>query len=587
MDPVFEIKARLPIEELVASYCQLKKKGRGFVALCPFHNDTRPSMTVSPDKGIAYCFACNSGGDIFSFYQKIENVDFRQALIDLAERTGVKLETTIPVERTDKDEKERARACLVAAAAFYQKQFTACTKATEYLAQRGIEQAIIDTFQIGYAPDSFSDTYQHLLKEGFSRNEILLAGLGVQKDLAEGKIYDRFRNRIMFPILDQRGDIVGFGGRTIGEDDAKYINSSEGPLYNKSTVLYGLSYARDAIRESKKVILVEGYFDVIACHRVGVQNVVAASGTALTQQHVKILKRYADTVILSLDQDRAGQDASQRAFCLCKAEGMNVTTITLPHKDPDETACAEPVVLQKLLQDGGVSYFDSVLQELQALDLSSAQGKHEGMQRVLPLLQAMTSSVEREHEMQRAAMALGTTPVAFQEDLERFENAVQVPSSPPVQDSSVHEEQKSSPFSCVEITLGLFLLYPAQRAYLKEMIEPEEEFASALFTALQNAPETEQITVDILDLPEELRERAAILQMFCEHHGFTDWSESVAQREIRHNVQQANRELVRKKQRAISRQLLQAGKEGKTAETEQLMMQYQQVLKLAKMTSIS
>jgi len=585
IDPVNDIKARLPIEELVGQYCQLKKKGRNFVSLCPFHNDTRPSLQISPDKGIAYCFACQTGGDIFSFYQSIEGVDFRQALSDLAERTGVTIEKMAPASIVEKDEKERARSCLESAIMFYQEQLKENKKAQEYITKRAIPPAVIEEFQIGYAPDSFSDTYQHLLKKGFSRKEILTAGLGVQKELKEEKIYDRFRNRIMFPIHDQKGDIVGFGGRTIGEDDAKYINAAEGPLYNKSRILYGLNRAKEAVRETKKIVLVEGYFDVIACHLSGVTNVAAVSGTALTDQHAKILKRYAETVVLCLDQDQAGREAAERAFKLCAKEGMQVHVVKLEQKDPDETMRQDPAILKKILTEGSIPYMDHVLADIASMDLTQAENKRKGLERLMPLLDALATSVEKEHELNRAAGALGTTEAALKEDLARFEQQSVMPIPEKAAEAVADKERKSDIFSRMEIALGLFLLYPRERSYMEELIPPKEGFAVALFESLKNAPDEEKLTLDMLDLPEEYCERTAILLLYCEHHAFTDWSQSTAQREVHANCVRANRETLRTVQREISVKLLQAQREGKTSETTKLMNQYQQVLKLAKMTS--
>ena len=582
MDPATEIKARLSIDELVGQYRQLTKKGRHFVCLCPFHNDTHPSMLVSPDKGIAYCFACNSGGDIFSFYQQIEGVDFRQALMDLAERTGV----TIDVAQTPvihKDEKENVRACLENARQFFQDQMRASQKARAYLEQRKIPEALIEAFGLGYAPDSFSQTYEHLLKSGYSRKEIMAAGMGVQKDLREEKIYDRFRNRIMFPIADHQGRLVGFGGRTLGEDDAKYINSAEGILYSKSAVLYGLDSARETIREKRTTILVEGYFDVIGCHRVGITNVVAVSGTALTEQHVKLLKRTADTLVLCLDQDQAGRDASERAFRLCAAEGMNVRSVVLPFKDPDEAATKDPDLLRQLLNAGAVPYFDTVLKEIAAGDVGSAAGKRVAMERIVPLLQAIASSVEREHELKRAAEALATTPTALQEDMERFSLQMTRPQAAVTEEQGAH--RKSETFLPIDIALGIIVLHPQLRASLFELIPPEEGFSLVLFEAIRDLPQDALLSLEALPLPPEYMERAAILLLFCEHHGFREWSQSVAVRELRHNCQRANRDFLKQKQNEISQQLLLANKEGKTAEAQQLSNQYQQLLKLAKMAA--
>ena len=582
MDPVEDIKARLPIEELVGQYRALQKKGRNFVCLCPFHNDTHPSMVVSPDKGIAYCFACNSGGDIFSFYQRIESVDFRQALHDLAERTGVELPRQSEAAVVPKDEKERLRSCLQAAEKFFREQLASSTAAREYLAKRLIPVEQIEEFGIGYAPDSFSATYEHLLREGFSKSEILAVGLGVQKDLAQGKIYDRFRNRITFPIHDQQGRIAGFGGRTIGDDDAKYINSSEGPLYRKSEILFGLHRAKDAIRETGNVVMVEGYFDLLACHRVGVRNAVAVSGTALTEQHVRILKRSCPAVVLCLDQDRAGRDASERAYHLCSAEGMSVHAVVLQHKDPDEAANANPEGLKSALTEGSVPFLSLVLADMRARGIALPDEKREAAQRLLPLIRALPMAVEREHYLREAAVVLGTTETALREDMERVSH---VPIRPLQKQPEAESPLSSLPgFSHVEVALGLFLLYPQHRSFLGELIEPEEGFTLRLYRALKAVPEGESVSAETVDLPQEDRERAAILQLFCEEHEFGRWSENLARREIRKNCAQANRAVLRQKQAEIKTKLLDAHRAGRSAEEQQLSTQYQQLLKLSQMT---
>ncbi len=573
MDPTLEIKAKLPIEELVGQYCQLKKKGRGFVCVCPFHQDKHPSMQVSPDKGIAYCFACSSGGDIFSFYQKIEGVDFRQALKDLGEKTGVKVEglrTDTPVQ---KDHKVRIRECLAAAQTFFRENLRTHQSAIGYLESRKIPSDQIAEFGLGVAPDSFSDTYQHLLKSGFSRKEIVDASLGIQKELSDEKIYDRFRNRLMFPIFDGNGEIVGFGGRTLAEDDAKYINSGETPIYNKSTVLYGLSLAKEHIREAKKVVLVEGYFDVLACHRIGIKHTVAVSGTALTEQHVKILKRYAETVVLCLDQDRAGEQAAERAFLLCAEQELNVHAVTLDQKDPADAASADPDGLKAILETGGIPYIELVIQNISSGDLASTEGKREALKILLPLLEAVSSSVERGHYIGKIAGLLSTTETELKEDMAQLKNSVPTP----VMNQPQSQDQKVESFSSTEIVLGIFLLFPTLSSYLQELIEPEDPFCNALYVAIKATPQSP-------DISEEFSERASILMLYCEHHAFTDWSESTAVREIQKNCMKSNSDLLRTKQLDIAKKLQMARQEGNEAEESKLNLQYSQVLKLAKMT---
>ncbi len=582
MDPVFEIKARLSIEDLVGSYCQLQKKGRNFVCVCPFHNDTHPSFLVSPDKGIAYCFACQSGGDIFSFYQKIEGVDFVQALKDLAERTGVELPKHQELQSIPKDEKERLRDCLEKAKEFYRASLAASPKALEYIQKRFVTPELLAQFELGFAPDSFTATYDHLLKAGFSRSEIIAAGLGVQRELSENKIYDRFRNRLMFPIHDVQGKIIGFGGRTLGDDDAKYLNTSDGPLYHKSQVLFGLHHAKEALREAGRAILVEGYFDVLACHRIGIRNVVAVSGTALTEQHAKMLHRSVESVTLCLDQDRAGKDAAERAFHILSREGLHVSAVRLSDKDPDETANKEPDVLRDLLMSGGIPYINLVLEELREGDVTSVEGKRQALERIIPLLQSLGTSMERSHYIAQTAAVLRTTEKSLEEDLSRMTS--KTPDRPAKQGV---ESEKPSPFSCTEISLGLFLLYPQFTGFLRELIAPEDPFCAALYQCLSSLPEgRERLTPeDFAALTPEHRERAGILQLFCEHHGFTNWSDEFARREVRAHARRANHDLIRERQKTIATALLQAQQSGKTMEMERLMIQYQEVIKLAKMAS--
>ncbi|MDA1208469.1 MAG: DNA primase [bacterium] len=584
MDPVTEIKARLPIDELVGGYCQLKKKGRNFVCVCPFHNDTRPSFLVSPDKGIAYCFACQTGGDVFSFYQAIEGVDFRQAVKDLADRVGIVV-ADAPSTAIKKDEKDRLRDCLTAALKFYQNTLKQTPVAMEYIAKRLVPEDQVTGFGLGMAPNSFSATYEHLLKEGFSRSEILAAGLGVQKDLQEAKIYDRFRNRLMFPIFDHQGNIVGFGGRTLGEDDAKYINNAEGPLYNKSSILYGLEKAKDTMREAKAVVMVEGYFDVLACHRVGVENVVAVSGTALTEQHVKILKRMCEKVILCLDQDQAGKDAARRAFLLCSEEGIHVHVVALPYKDPDETAAKDPALLKKLLENGGLPYLDAVLEHIKSFDTNSVEGKRDAMKILYPLMESIPTSVEREHYFTKAAGVLQTSETALKEDLERLQQKQIFPTYVEPT-SSERQAEKKKHLSATEVVMGIFLLYPTLRSMIEKLLPPDEGFSAVLYEAIKSAPEDLKLfTAETLGLEGEDAERVGILLLYCENHDMSDWSESTAQRELKKNCTVANRNILQHKQKEIAKELAKAKAEGRFGDEAQLSTKYQEVLKLAKMAT--
>ncbi len=577
MDDVQQIKNRLPIEQLVGGYCQLHKKGRSFVALCPFHNDSKPSLLVSPDKGIAYCFACQSGGDIFSFYQKIEGVDFQTAIRDLAERAGVKLEIKVGVHAPKKDEKDRARECLRAALTFYQDQLKTSAPAREYLDKRAVSQEQIDSFELGVAPDGYTATYDALLKADFSRNEIVSAGLAIQRDLQDQRAYDRFRNRLMFPIHDPQGQLVGFGGRTLGNDDAKYINTSDGILYHKSAVLYAMHKAKETMRETGRAVIVEGYFDVLACHRVGVTNAVATCGTALTDQHCKLLRRYVDKVLLCLDSDRAGQEAMERAFPLLAAEGLHVEAVILPEKDPSEILASDPEQLKTLLTTGPAPYLDVIIHQLQTQDLSDAFEKRQATSRLLRLIRALPSAVERSDYLRKAAGLFQTTESALQQDLQ----AIQTVTVPAPRRQEAVRVSPAELFSSAEIAIGLFCLYPQLRHLLTELIAPQDGLAAALYKGVKEAPaEASILRAEDLGMEKAFTERASVLLLYLEEHNLSEWSESMAAREIKNNCRQANREFLKIKQQEIGRKLVDARMRGEGDEEAALQNQYQEVLKL-------
>ncbi len=583
MDSVSEIKTRLPIEDLVAQYCKIEKKGRSFKALCPFHNDKKPSFLISPDKGIAYCFACQKGGDIFSFYQLIEGVDFPQAIRDLAERTGVELPKQGPVQGPKKDERERMRDCLQAALSFYVKNLAASPETTAYLAKRGMTPEEIRALELGLAPAGFTATYDHLLKDGFSKTEILGCGLAAQKDLADQRPYDRFRERLMIPIRDQQGRLIGFGGRAMRADDpAKYINTSETPLYHKSDVLFGLPEARDAIRQTRRVVLVEGYFDVFACRRVGVQNAVACCGTALTEEHARFLKRHVDQVVLCLDSDRAGKDAAERAFLILAAHDLQVQAVTLPEKDPADLALDQPDLLRQILSDGGVPYIDLVLQEIAALNLADPTVRRAALHRLLPLIQAVSSAVERSRLVARAAAVLGTVETALEQDL-RAANQSPAQRRPA---ADVGPAESHPACTKAELALLLFVLYPQFLHELKELIPPEAGLGAALYTKLQEkaaAPGAADVSVDALGLETADLERLKILLLYWEEKGFAGWNDSTAAREIRAHCQRANQEtILSSKLPDIAKRLREATKGGHLAEVEQLKTQVTQAAKLAR-----
>ena len=342
-DPVQEIKDRLSIEDLVGQYVQLKKVGRNLKGLCPFHAEKTPSFIVSPEKQIAYCFGCNKGGDVFTFIQEVEGVDFNDALKLLAERAGVQFESHSVKPQVTGRQKEQMFHMYELTTSFYEKNLFETSdgeKVLKYLSSRGLTDQTIRQFRIGYAPDSFEQTYKYLIGKGFNKQTIVSGGLGITKETTVEKIYDRFRGRLMFPVLDNLGRVVAFGGRALSKDqEPKYLNSPESVIYHKSNILYGFYGAKQKIKEKSEVVIVEGYFDVIASLQAGLINTVAPCGTALASKQLRLLKPFADTVVLAFDMDTAGQEAAKRSYEIAQEFEFNIKVAIMPEgKDPAEYA---------------------------------------------------------------------------------------------------------------------------------------------------------------------------------------------------------------------------------------------------------
>ncbi|MEK7136946.1 MAG: toprim domain-containing protein, partial [Patescibacteria group bacterium] len=364
------------------------------------------------------------------------------------------------------------------------------------------------------------------------------------------------------------GRLLPKASQAEADASAKYINSPDGPLYNKSTALFGLSHAKEGIREQKNIILVEGYFDVLACHKVGVRNVVAVSGTALTEQHALILKRYAPRITLCLDADRAGRDAAERAYLLARKQDITVHVVSIPQgKDPDECALKTPVELKASLESSGEPYLTSVFESMR----TEKTEKREALRRIIPLLQCIPSAVEKEQALREAAGALETSVTALQDDLRRSEE--------PRPLLSTNSKKISEPYSTTELFLGLLLAYPENILLAEKLIEPESASERALQSAIRSLPNTPGATVSPSMLPQEAQERASILLLYCEEH-FGSWSADLAGKELRKLLQKANRDLLHAKQKHLLERIRDARRDGKKVEEEQLLTQYQKVLKL-------
>lgn len=416
MDGEFEsfkeqVRSTANIVEVISGYVPLKKRGQNFWGCCPFHGEKTPSFAVNPAKNMFYCFGCHEGGDIFKFVMKIEDCGFTEALKLLAARYGIAVperhKTAAEIWR--EKQKERINETNATAARFFQACLLKTTYgkgALAYLNGRGINQDIIASFSIGYALNNFTALVSSLGKRGFQPQELVAAGL-VAKGRDE-QLYDKFRNRVMIPIKDGRGKIVGFGGRVLDNSTPKYLNTAETEWFNKRRLLFALDVAYKPIRASKQAIVVEGYMDAISLHAAGISNVVASMGTAFATEQAKLLKRIADEIVFCYDSDSAGRRASVRAVSIARMEGLKVRIAGVPEgKDPDEyvrrygkDAFLEVVAAAKEGIDFQIE--ETILQS----DTSNLAGKVEAVSNILPFLLECKSEIEAAEHMRRLAQRL-------------------------------------------------------------------------------------------------------------------------------------------------------------------------------------
>jgi len=422
--PIDEIKNRLDIVEVIRGYIKLQKAGANYRAVCPFHNEKKPSFFVSPARQIWHCFgSCSEGGDIFKFVMKIEGVEFGDALRTLAQKAGVELKRQDPKIRT---EKQHLYEISELACCFFQKQLeqgSGGKEAKDYLLSRGMNQESIRKWRLGYAPDSWQGLYDFLLSKGHKREEIEKTGLALKSEKT-GKYYDRFRGRIMFPIFDFNSQPVAFGGRVLEsrkhDEIAKYVNSPNTPLYDKSRILYGLNKAGIEIRKKDICVLVEGYLDVIMANQAGFENVVATSGTALTSYQLKILKRYSDNLLTAFDMDVAGDSATKRGIDLAQSQGFSIKIVVMPEgKDPADIVSEDINKWQSLVEHAKSIhdfYFENTLSKF---NKDILEGKKEISKALLPIIKRIPNKIEQSVWVNDLAGTLGVKEEDVLEELEK------------------------------------------------------------------------------------------------------------------------------------------------------------------------
>jgi DNA primase len=419
LSTVDEVKQRIDIVDVVSQYVTLQKSGRYLKGNCPFHNEKTPSFFVFPERQSWHCFgACNTGGDVFSFVMRQEGLDFGEALRLLAERVGVQVERRSP---EDRDARERLYQVNESTCAYFQRQIDepAARAARDYLSKREISPEMIQEFRLGYAPGGKNPLHQYLTEMGYTDQEMLAAGAVVASE--DGNLSDCFRNRLIFPIVDIRGRVTGFGGRVLGDGNPKYLNTPQTTLFDKSGSLYAINLAAPEIRRAERAVLMEGYMDVIAAHQFGYRNVIAAMGTAVTERQIGAIKRLTRNLVLALDADAAGLEAMRRCVDYENLLEAEVRVVLLKGaKDPDEQIRRDPPSWPGLV-DAAVPVLDHIFEAAATdLDFTTAAGKSGFAERLLPVLAGISDDIRRDHYINKLAATAGTNYSSVESALSRL-----------------------------------------------------------------------------------------------------------------------------------------------------------------------
>ncbi|OGG86074.1 DNA primase [Candidatus Kaiserbacteria bacterium RIFOXYB1_FULL_46_14] len=440
-DSVQQIKDRLSIIDVISPYVELHKAGKNFKGKSPFTAEKTPSFHVSSERGMYYCFSSSQGGDMFTFVQKMEGVDFKGALKILADRAGVELVQEDPKKRDRRDTLYNA---IEEATRFFEKKLTDNKNALDYITDRTVTKETIDKWRIGYAPDEWRSLKEYLNQKGFPDDVLIEAGLAKRAEAGK-QPYDVFRDRIMFPIMDPSGRVIAFSGRILKKDtdSPKYVNSPETPLFNKSEALFGYDKAKHGIHKFDFSLIVEGQFDVVLSHQAGYHNAVAVSGTALTNQHLSLLQRLSNRVVLALDSDKAGIAAVKRAAELALSRGIDLKVARIEGgKDPADLVREDPKLLRQSI--GKASHvIEFLLNILKAEAKDPRTYKIKTRDEILPYIVSIDSAIERDHFASIVAEAVGTTIDAIRLELARLEEIARQKKEPVSAPTATNKE--SSP----------------------------------------------------------------------------------------------------------------------------------------------
>lgn len=419
------LRGESDIVAIISEYVALKKNGKNYWGCCPFHSEKTASFSVTPDKGFFYCFGCQAGGNIFNFIMKIENITFFEAVKLLASKMNIPL----PQKEKTKEEliRDKQISLLYKINTTAKDFFFSCLTKTNYgnnakayLKKRGLNDEVIENFKIGFAPDSWDKLSTAFVKRGFTDDDLLKAGLVLERK--QGGVYDRFRNRVIFPIFDERDRVVGFGGRVLDDSLPKYLNSPESLVFNKRQTLFGLNKAYKYIKEANQAIVVEGYMDVIAAHNAGIKNVVASLGTSFTIEHGKKLLKYTDNFIFSYDSDNAGQNATLRALNIVKKIGAKVKILVIPDgKDPDEYIKKHGMNdFNELIKNAKPLLDYQIDKTLNEIDFSGLEGKVAVVVKLVPILAETDNAVEVNLHIATISQKLGIDEASIRSELSKY-----------------------------------------------------------------------------------------------------------------------------------------------------------------------
>ena len=560
--PIQEIKDKIPILDLIQDFVQLKKAGTNYKGLCPFHSEKTPSFMVSPSKQIWHCFGCGLGGDVFEFIKQTENVEFGDALKILADRAGVELKKpTLEQIQTDK-KKDVFYEINDQAAKYFVKvlwESNTGSEALEYLRKRGLNDQTIKNWQLGFAPDDYHYLENYLAK-GFDKKDIEVAGLIIKRDEGRGgrdEYFDRFHDRVMFPIQNLHGQVVGFTGRLLHDkaDTGKYVNSPETPIYNKSREIYGLYQGKQVIKKENRAILVEGNMDVIAAHQAGFTQAVATSGTALAEQQLNILKRFCENLIFAFDSDAAGSTATKRALELALNASFNVKIANLGGaKDPDELIKRGIGLWQKAVEGAG-SFLDFFFdQTFRQFDAKTVEGKRAISKELAPLIFRIADPVTKAHYIRKLAVSINVAETAIWDIIRKLTVPKTIREAKPLFHKS-RKEMLEDRLLGLTINLGdkqfLSQFSPADfrddnREIFIGLNEGEPNSTSSKFQLLSFAAQT-QMQEQQLDAKQELNKIAAELKKLIIKEQMQELANKISEAEQAKNktaVQELSKEYV-------------------------------------------